>query len=66
MGWYYVETPERNRPIEAVLKQCQRLHADRLVVGDGLLMAADDREDAELIVADLTNARQPEIGSQTP
>lgn len=32
MGWYYVETPERNRPIEAVLKQCQRLHADRLLV----------------------------------
>jgi len=22
MGWYYVETPERNRPIEAVLKPC--------------------------------------------
>ena len=31
-GWYYVETPERNRPLEAVLKQCQRLHADRLLV----------------------------------
>mgnify|MGYP001283900713 CR=1 FL=1 len=43
-----------------------RLSDGWYVVGDGLLMAADDREDAELIVADLTNARQPEIGSQTP
>lgn len=32
MGWYYVETPESNRPLNAVLKQCQRLHADRLLV----------------------------------
>jgi len=32
MGWYYVETPERNRPIEAVLKQCSLPHADRVLV----------------------------------
>lgn len=28
MGWYYVETPESNRPLNAVLKQCQRPHAE--------------------------------------
>lgn len=32
MGWYYVETPESNRPLNAVLKQCQQPHADRLLV----------------------------------
>lgn len=32
MGWYYLETPYRNKPLNAVLKQCQRLHADRLLV----------------------------------
>lgn len=28
MGWYYVETPGRNRPLGAELRQCRRLHAE--------------------------------------
>lgn len=24
MGWYYLETPYRNKPLNAVLKHCQQ------------------------------------------
>lgn len=35
MGFYYVETPGRNKPLEAVLRQCQRPHADKVMVQGG-------------------------------
>ncbi len=36
MVYYYVETPGRNQPIEAELKRCQRPHADRVVMQNGV------------------------------
>lgn len=31
-GWYYVETPDENRPLGAVLRQCNLPHADRVLI----------------------------------
>lgn len=31
MGWYYLETPYRNKPLNAVLKHCQQPHADQIL-----------------------------------
>ena len=36
MGWYYVQTPGRNTPTEAALRQCQRPHADKVLVVDNI------------------------------
>ena len=35
MGFYYVDTPGQHVPIQAVLRKCHRLHADRVAVVDG-------------------------------
>lgn len=35
MLYYYVETPGRNQPLEAELRVCQRVHADKVMVQDG-------------------------------
>ena len=35
-GFYYVSTPDRNAPLEAVLRQCQRQHADKVLVIDNI------------------------------
>ena len=35
-GFYYRETPERNAPLCAVLVQCQRQHADKVLVIDDI------------------------------
>ena len=36
IGWYYVQTPDHNFPLEAVLRQCQRQHADKVLVVDDI------------------------------
>jgi hypothetical protein len=36
MGWYYVQTPDHNFPLEAVLRQCLRQHADKVLVVDDI------------------------------
>ena len=35
-GWYYSSTPDRNAPLEAELRQCQRQHADKVLVIDNI------------------------------
>ena len=35
MGYYYLETPGRNKPLEAEFKKCQRPHADKVMVQGG-------------------------------
>lgn len=40
IGWYYHETPGRNRPVEAELKQCKRPHAEGALVENDRLPVA--------------------------
>ena len=35
MGFYYIATPGRNEPLEAVLRKCDKQHVESIMVNSG-------------------------------
>lgn len=44
VGWYYVETPDENRPLYAVLRRCVQPHVHQIHVQDGANVSRETSE----------------------